>query len=206
MTGAASRHETQPRVPPDPSDPAGGDGLAEALAGPDRVLTLEEWAAALGGLRYVELALFELLGRAALGGAGPGDAGPGGAGPGGAGYASWAGGASLQAAWRAEQIERLLPVSVGLPPAGEVTVAPSEQVASALEALGLLSGPELAAKVGATWYPALLAAYRRRSEALSEAADGPHGLVLVRVIADLEAAASHLADLPRRAPGPCEGA
>lgn|GEM_PF-1305976 len=195
MSPAASPHETHRRLRHDPdAPPRGAAALVEAMAGPARVLTLEEWAAALGGLRFVELSLFELLGAASVAAGTP------------AAVASWAAAASGQAAWRAEQLEGLLPVSVGLPPPSAVTVAPGEAVASSLSDLARTRADGLAAEMSGRWYPALSQAYGRRAGTLSPAADRPHAVVLARVLADLAEAAEHAADLVRRSAPAREGA
>lgn len=156
-------------------------GLAAELAGPARPLTMLEAGSVLGGLRFAELSLFEWLGGVARSLEADDDV-------------AWASAGSLRAAWRASQLEVLLPVSVGLPDAGAVTVAPSPAVAGAVAQLGAGDVSETAS----SWYEALLAAYRQRLAFLAPAADPPLERVLSRLVADLEAERS----LPQRASEP----
>ncbi len=166
--------------------------LLEALAGPARPLSLLESARALGGLRWVELASFELLGRLAAGG---GDAGSLDA-----SAAVWASGASLGHAWRANELERLLPVSVGLPSAAECTVAPGRLVEGFV---GELARHVAAPGEGlACFYDLLVSAYEVRAAHPLEAADGAVVRTLGRLVADLRNAAL---PTPARA-GPGRGA
>ncbi len=155
------------------------DDLLEALAGPARPLGLLESARVLGGLRWVELTSFELLGRLATG------AGEGG--PLDAATAVWASGASLGHAWRAHELERLLPVSAGLPSAAECTVAPGRLVEAFVEALArhvAVPGEGLA-----SFYDLLVRAYEVRAVHPLEAADRAVVRTLGRLVADLRAAA-----------------
>ncbi len=156
--------------------------LAAELAGPPRVLTLREWAEVTGGLRHVELTLFGRLGRLAVAAPLPSLAG-------------WAMGASLMAAWRAEQLEVLLPVSTGLPDRGSVTRPRSPEVASALDRLVSLGAVALAREVSERWFPALLRAYETRSAHCFEPADAPFGAVLARLVADVADASRRASDL-----------
>lgn len=148
--------------------------LAAELAGPEGPLPMAESAAVIGRLRLVELGLFAWLGTAA-------PSCPS------AGEVVWASAASLRAAWRASQLETLLPVSAGLA-LPEAALRPGPALTAALVALraegssGRRAGvPETAA----TWYGVLQHAYGFRLERLSPAADGPLERVLRRVAADL---------------------
>ncbi len=173
--------------------------LSAAPAGPaPSFLTLEESAAGLGRLRYVEVGFFERVGRRAA------SLEP-------APVAIWADSASRAAAWRASLIAELLPVSVGLPGAAQLTRSAGAAVDEALDRLGpvadehpahtpsrpleepspppggVIDGPGLVAHVAAYFYPALLGAYEARQAAHSPAADPPVLRVMARVAADLRA-------------------
>ncbi|MGH9170775.1 MAG: hypothetical protein ACRD0Z_07880 [Acidimicrobiales bacterium] len=129
-------------------------------------------AEAVGSLVYVERRLFEQLGAVA--------------GRLRAGWAGWASSASLRAAWRAEQLAALLPVSVGLP-APDDLVKPRQ--AGLVEGLADLvsppaTGPDLGRNV-LYLYDELLAAYARELKNSSPVADEPYAIVLRRVMADL---------------------
>lgn len=169
-------------------------GLLSGVGEGGPFLTLHQSAAGLGRLRYVEVGFFERVGRrASLLEPAP--------------VAIWAEAASLAAAWRASLIAELLPVSVGLPDAAELTRSAGEAVDAALDRLGPppaegaadqgagqpgsavagLDGAALVEHVAESFYPALLAAYETRRAARAPAADGPVLRMLVRVIADLRA-------------------
>jgi hypothetical protein len=135
---------------------------------------MEEIAGVIGGLRDVEMALFSWLGRTAPA-------------LGCAGEVTWASGASLDAAWRAAQLEQLLPVSAGLPSAQAASVWTA--VSAGLQTLDSFvpSGePSEVPRLAAQWYAALLDAYRHRLGLISPAADGALERVLQRLVADLE--------------------
>lgn len=176
---------------PDPPSPGGLAGVAEELRGPDGPLPMADTARVVGGLRRVELALFAALGHAAPLLAKPEQV-------------VWASSASLRAAWRASQLECLVPVSAGLAPAAGTPDAVGTATAVALESLaarGASSGvPASVPDLAADWYDALLEAYRYRLERLSRAADGPLERVFVRVAGDLEAEADAERAL-RKVPG-----
>jgi hypothetical protein len=143
---------------------------APAGAPPIRPFSLLEQAHAVGALVAAERLLFELLGRRATDG---GLTAP---------LSVWASGASLRAAWRAEQLAALLPVSVGLPAAGELTASPPHDLR-----ITLLEGSgetDIAIDCLAL-YEELAQRYARYLKAASEAADKTYGIVLRRVIADL---------------------
>lgn len=127
---------------------------------------MAEVGAVIGALRDAELELFRRLGRLA-------PSFPV------AAQASWASAGSLRAAWRASQLEPLLPVSTGLVPSVETAglgeEVPGEEV----------PGEEILAAV-AQRYHQLAEAYRFRLEHLSAAADGAVERCLLRVLTDLE--------------------
>jgi hypothetical protein len=150
--------------------------LACDLAGAPRALGLVEWGFVLGAMWRVELGLFERLGRCSVGAPVP------------AAVAGWAMGASFAAAWRAEQLASLLPVSVGLPGRAEVTSAAAGSVAGALDGLAEIADAELPLETASYWYPALASAYELRAAHLSPAGDGPHGVVLERLVGDVRGA------------------
>lgn len=152
--------------------------VGEELRGPEGVLAMVDTARVVGGLRRVELALFVALGHAAPLLELPEQV-------------VWASSASLRAAWRASQLDCLMPVSTGLAPAADRPDAVGPATASALEALAVFrasaEAPVGVPELAADWYDALLGAYRYRLERLSPAADGPLERVFMRVAGDLEA-------------------
>jgi len=150
-----------------------GEVSAE-LRGPERPLLMVEAARVLGRLFDVEMALFSWLGRTARSLES-------------ADEVVWASGASLRAAWRAAQLEQLLPVSVGLGSA-EAPASPRSATTAALEAVGALAAPGTpydAPGLAMAWYAVLLDAYRWRLQWLSPAADGALERVLERLVTDL---------------------
>lgn len=148
--------------------------LAGELAGPDRILTLLEIAAVLGGFAHLELRLFGRLGEMAPKAASPE-------------LCVWASAASMSAAWRAGQLAGLLPVSTGLPGTDEVTVSPGPLVDGVCEALdGAAVDEAFVTWMAAAVYPGLLAGYEARRATLSPAADGPVDQVLGRLVADVQ--------------------
>lgn len=160
-------------------------------------MNILESAKTIGALRAVELACFERLGERA-----PLLSPPS--------CARWAAAASLAHAWRASQLEELLPVSVGLPSLDEVTVLPDGPLGAELDltlpALGdavRLAGDArpsesageaaeagdaraFVAELSSRLYGQLLAEYSRRLEVSSPASDGAVLRTLGRVVADLE--------------------
>ncbi|MGA8679726.1 MAG: hypothetical protein ABSB54_15605 [Acidimicrobiales bacterium] len=164
-----------PAPPLSPSTPdfRRADVVAE-LRGPDGPLTMAATAGVLGGLCGVELELFGWLGRAAPSRPSPGEV-------------VWASAASLRAAWRASELETLMPVSVGLAPTdGRSSPAPAVAAGLALLAAGA-AVDQAVPEAALAWYDVLLEAYRFRLERRSAAADGPLARVLERVATDLEA-------------------
>ena len=183
-------------------------GAAEGSA--PAFLSLHESAAGLGRLRYVEVGFFERVGRRAASLQPPQ-------------VAIWADSAARAAAWRASLLGELLPVSVGLPAAAELTRSAGAAVDLALDRLGppedetrlfppsrqrpamqavpsrpageVLDGPALVAHVASSFYPALLGAYEGRRAMDSAAADPPVRRVLARVIADLHAELNSASDI-----------
>lgn len=150
-----------------------------ALCGPDRPLEMLEVGEVIGRLRAAELSLFRWLGRLA-------PTLPA------AHEAAWASAASLRAAWRATQLEPLLPVSAGL--------ARPEEVAATAEPSG---GDRVLDEAGRR-YGELAGAYRYRLERLSAAADGAVERCLRRVLGDLEAEATALQRVENRLVGPLD--
>jgi len=155
-----------------------GDVVVE-LRGSEHPLQMADVAGVLGRFRDVELALFSWLGRTSRSLES-------------AEEVVWASGASLRAAWRATQLEQLLPVSVGLGRTEAPSPSPTVATATALEALERLvpsdpPGSGFAAGLASAWYAALLDAYRYRLRWLSAAADGPLERLLERLLADLGA-------------------
>ena len=164
-----------PAPPLSPSTPdfRRADVVAE-LRGPDGPLTMAATAGVLGGLCGVELELFGWLGRAAPSRPSPGEV-------------VWASAASLRAAWRASELETLMPVSVGLAPT-DGRSSPGRRLPP-----GWRCWPPAPLSIkrsrrpSSRWYDVLLEAYRFRLERRSAAADGPLARVLERVATDLEA-------------------
>ncbi|HXY45062.1 MAG TPA: hypothetical protein VEH29_12820 [Acidimicrobiales bacterium] len=149
-------------------------GVAAALRGPDGPLTMVATADAIAAFRGVELALFSWLGRVAPACGSPAEV-------------VWASSASLRAAWRATELETLLPVSAGL-----TATAGGEAGHGAAAGLASLVGEATSAESGVpaavlSFYDVLLEAYRFRLERASPAADGPLQRVLERITGDLEA-------------------
>jgi hypothetical protein len=143
---------------------------------------LVDSAVELGGLRALELAGFERLGRSAP------HAAP-------AAAARWLAGASLAHAWRAAAVAELLPVSVGLAHAAELTTWPGGPLGELATAVlshgapdpGDFDARDLVGCLVAELYPALEAAYVARLR-VAEAAywsDRPVARALVRILADL---------------------
>ncbi|MGH9298051.1 MAG: hypothetical protein ACRDZP_08770 [Acidimicrobiales bacterium] len=158
-------------------------GLLDVLAGPPRPLSLVELARVLGGLRWLELQGFERWGRLAIE---PWDKA----------VAGWASGASLAHAWRASQLEALLPVSVGLPSASQSTCPHSPELEeTAAETLpGDPVGPAPDGGKAERTTPAdplrllglLASAYRVRLAHPHQSADKPVLRVLSRLVSDVE--------------------
>lgn len=161
-------------------------------------LSLLESADLLGRMRYVELELFERLGRRAR----QVDSAP---------VAVWLSGASLAHAFRAGLLEDHLPVSATLPGPDELTVSPGPGLDAALALLDpdppqdadpdpeKGAGPadaELAEAVVGVLYPAMLAGYARRLALASPVADPPLARTLGRLLHDLRAVAEAGKDLP----------
>lgn len=141
--------------------------LPALLSGPPRPLSLRESARVLGGLRHVELSAFSRLGEAATSGSLPARA------------AALSSAASMGHAWRAAQLEALLPVSAGL--ADEAwTASPGEAAEAALEELA--TAP-LGEREG--FYHGLEEAYRRRLTHTQEATDGAVFRTLRRLCDDV---------------------
>ena len=130
--------------------------------------------------------------------------------------------ASLAHAWRAAQVDELLPVSVGLPGEDELAVVPGGGLGDELAAVGAAAdaaarAPADGAARGAdsgsdaarglvevvAWrcYPALERSYSQVVDAADPAAAAPVRLVVGRVVADLGLAASAAARLLERPPG-----
>jgi hypothetical protein len=159
--------------------------------------TIVESAQVLGHFCYVEGQLQRRLGVLAR---------PTGAGPKGpaartlpAAAMVWLAGASMAHSWRAEQIRVLLPVSVGLPGAEELTCSPGAQVEKALEAATApsLDVDSLFAGLVDVIYGSLIDSYRQRLASASPACDPPVVRVLDRLVADVESVRRSGATLTR---------
>ncbi|MGH9303991.1 MAG: hypothetical protein ACRDZ5_06205, partial [Acidimicrobiales bacterium] len=123
------------------------EAIERELAGPMRPVGLHELAKAVGGLAFVEVSLFRQLGVLALGASRDG-------------AGEWASGASMQAAWRRAQLESLLPLSVGLPCAGELVVPPGPATTEAMAQLSAHSAVAGSPSVGTEIHLAVLAVVR----------------------------------------------
>lgn len=145
--------------------------------------TIHASADLLGRERYVELGCFRALGERALH----------------AGDASVMvvlSAAARSHAWRAKQLEELLPVSLGLPGADESTRSPGEAIDAAIALIATESDDaEVARALSRVLYPAMLASFREHLVSGEDAADRPASAVLGRVISDLEARLDDLSDV-----------
>lgn len=144
--------------------------------------TIGELADLLGRFRYVELALFEIVGRAV-------------ANTSVSERCVALSGASHAHAYRAELIERRFLVSVGLPHVIASTRAPSTEHQRLLEALRPLDARALIAQLALVWYPSMLDAYRVRLLCCSEASDRPIRRMLGRLIYDLGSIQSEILEV-----------
>ena len=109
-------------------------------------------------------------------------------------------------AWRARELEELLPVSLGLPGVDQSTRAPGEDMESAISLLTAeLDDSEVARALARVLYPAMLASYRAHLVSGSDAADRHLSTVLRRVISDLEARLDDLSDVVEIDDGPLAG-
>ncbi len=137
-----------------------------------RPLTLHESAARLGHYRYVELQLFESLGRRVT------TASPS--------AASFFSGASMAHGWRASLIERRLPVSVGLPTPEVLTVPHSDALSEVFDAVTGGSDAEVLDGLLGSLYPAMAAGYADHLAICSPASDPPIARLLGRLASDLD--------------------
>jgi hypothetical protein len=143
---------------------------------------MTDTAGVIGGLREVELALFGWLGRSAPSCSSPEEV-------------VWASAASLRAAWRARELETLLPVSVGLVPDAAVSCLSSAATGSLTSLMSTVEeraggsggADESLPETAAALYEVLAGVYDFRLDRLSRAADGPLERVLCRVATDLQA-------------------
>lgn len=141
-------------------------------------MTLPSWAGlhataeTIGHYRYAELGFAQLSGhKAAEGGA----------------VAPFLAGAGGAHAWRAALFEELLPVSVGLPGAAELTVPPTDGFDATLRELAALEVGILVTVLVEDVYPALLAAWAAHAATASPVADAALVRTLRRAGADLAA-------------------
>lgn len=136
--------------------------------------TIFSTADLVGRERYVELALFQGLGGRSIAVVEPD-------------VMVFLANAARSHAWRARQLEELLPVSLGLPGVDEATASPGSLVDDAVSlASAEGTGAEILEAIGRVLYPQMLGAYRVHLVSCSPAADLPVVVVLQRVIADLE--------------------
>lgn len=149
--------------------------LSAELSWPERQLEMADMAGVIGRFHHVEMALFSWLGHTAASLSAPEEV-------------VWASGASLRAAWRAAQLEPLLPVSAGLVDADAATAPAGSAVVRSLQVLASFvppGAPGSALGLARAWYGALLDAYRFRLELLAPAPDGALERVLERLVMDL---------------------
>lgn len=139
-------------------------------------LTLLRTAELLGWYRHVELVCFTRLGARA-----PHLGHPE--------LAAYLAGAARSHAYRAGLLEQLLPVSIGLPGATELTVSPDARLDAVLEALVTEEEEALVGDLVGTLYPSMLAAYNDHLARCSPIADPPVQRALLRIVADLAARA-----------------
>jgi hypothetical protein len=145
--------------------------------------SLLETADFIGRTRHVELACFSVLGRRAISSTETS-------------VAIFLAGSARAHAWRAVQLEELLPVSLGLPGVEAATRSPGQAIDDAIAALE--HEPNDASVVdalGAVLYPAMLVEYRSRIASAHLAADRPLVRTLRRATGDLEAVADELYEL-----------
>lgn len=148
---------------------------------------LRATAETLGHYRYVELSFAQLSGhKAAEGGA----------------VAPFLAGAAGAHAWRAALFEELLPVSIGLPGAAELTVPPTERFSATLTELGGLGAESLVTVLVEDAYPALLATWAAHAASASPVADAALVRTLRRTVADLTAVRDEGTPLRGRGAGP----
>lgn len=150
-------------------------GLTAELGGPARPLGLGESARVVGGLAYVEQEAHRALGAiSATGSLAP---------P----LSVWAANSALAHAWRAGQLQELLPVSVGLPGGRELVSSPGALTTAWLAELPeCLEDPsEQGRRNLEAWYDQLAAGYAHRLAHPHPSADGPLRRVFRRLLADL---------------------
>lgn len=135
-------------------------------------LSIFELADLLGRYRFIELALFTVVGE----GARRADD---------ASLCVALSGASHAHAYRADLIERQLLVSVGLPSVTESTRSPSPAHTELITTLRTVDSEELAVFVAMVWYPMMLDVYQAHLENCGDPSDGPTRRMLGRIAFDL---------------------
>ena len=147
----------------------------------------------IGHERYVEISCFRALGVRALGASDPS-------------VLVALAAAARGHAWRARELEDLLPVSLGLPDVDGSTRPPGEKMDDAISLLAAEpDDAEVARALARVLYPAMLASYRAHLVSGSDAADRHLSTVLRRVISDLEARVDDLSDVVALDDGPFVG-
>jgi hypothetical protein len=139
-----------------------------------RPLTVFELARVLGHYRYVEFALFEIVGEAARVSSSPS-------------LTVVLAEASRAHAYRATQIEERLLVSVGLPHVEDATGAPSPELDALLHGLETVATHQLVSSLVNVWYPAMISSYQEHVSHCGEASDGAVRRLLGRLIYDVDA-------------------
>jgi hypothetical protein len=135
-------------------------------------LRLDQLGVVLGRYRYVELKLFETVGRAV-----PVCSDPS--------LSVVLSEASHAHAYRARQIEELLLVSAGLPDAAASTVPADEAHRDVLVKMEDLDPKMLASSLVNLWYPLMAESYQQHLKRCARASDGSVRRMLVRLIFDL---------------------
>lgn len=136
-------------------------------------LTIFELADRLGRYRFIELALFGIVGESARR----------------ADDASLCvalSEASHAHAYRADLVERRLLVSVGLPNVTESTRSPSHQHSELLTSLGEIDPVELVRHLSSVWYPMMVDAYQVHLNDCADTSNGPTRRMLGRIAYDLD--------------------
>ncbi len=143
-------------------------------------LTLNQLAVVLGRYRFVELILFETVGRAVRACLDPS-------------LTVVLSGASHAHAYRARQIEELLLVSAGLADAAVSTAPADEAHRDALEKVDVLDPKMLASCLVNLWYPLMADSYQQHLMRCNRVSDGSVRRLLLRLIFDLGTITEELA-------------
>jgi len=144
---------------------------------------LTESAEIIGKFRYVELQFFSFLGKQSQIVETPR-------------LSVFLFSASRAHGWRSQQLFDLLPVSLGLPGAEELTVGPTSDFDNVIRKLGDLQSDGLLLGILATeLYPTLLSCYQERLNNCLDPADAALRRILYRIIGDLQSVADEASKL-----------